>query len=250
MNSHRSRNSHMLETGKKSAAEFDQRREWISESSTRVHETKRGRVRLEAERLTQLLEVAAEVFIAQGFDAASTNEIARRANASKTTFYSRFPTKEILFTAVIEYRMGEAFRSIAPTLPLDAPVGETLREFAMTVARAALSPLQIGLIRLVSMESKRFPELGRRFYELGAGRGKALLAQYLGEQTRRGALCEDDPEIMAEHFISLVIGGPVHWYVLGFRATMLQAEERMRHVEAAVRTFLRAYGRTSKLRAS
>lgn len=35
--------------------------------------------------------------ISEGFSAASTNEIARRANLSKTTFYSRFPTKERLF---------------------------------------------------------------------------------------------------------------------------------------------------------
>ena len=202
---------------------------------------KLSRTRLEADRLTELLDVAAEVFIAQGFESASINEIARRANASKTTFYSRFPTKEILFSAVIEYRMDQVFRKIAPALPMDAPIDKALREFAMSIARAALSPLQIGLIRMMSMESKRFPELGRRFYELGAGRGKALLAEYLAQQTRRGHLREDDPQIMAEQFISLVIGGPVHWYVLGFRASMPQAEERAKHVDAAVNTFLRAY---------
>ena len=165
--------------------------------------------------MRELLQIAAEVFIEQGFESASTNEIARRANASKTTFYSRFPTKEILFSSVVEYRMGEVFRRIAPTLPLDAPVEMTLREFAMAILRASLSPLQIGLIRMMSMESRRFPELGRRFYELGAGRGKAFLADFLAEQTSRGFFRKDDPQIMAEHFISLIIGGPVHWTCWG-----------------------------------
>ena len=197
--------------------------------------------RLEAERLLEILDIAAEVFIAQGFESASTNEIARRANASKTTFYSRFPTKEILFAKVIEHRMDAVFRTISPTLPLDAPIGQTLSGFATTILRAALSPMQIDLIRMISMESRRFPELGRRFYELGAGRGQALLAHYLEEQTRRGALRLDDPQTMAEHFISLVIGGPVHWYVLGFRAQMLRRKECVRHTEAAVDVFLRAY---------
>jgi AcrR family transcriptional regulator len=55
--------------------------------------------------LTELLDVATEVFVSEGFSAASTNEIARHANSSKTTFCSRFPTEEQLFLAVIERRM-------------------------------------------------------------------------------------------------------------------------------------------------
>ncbi len=199
------------------------------------------RTPLESERLTEILEVAAEIFIAQGFDAASTNEIARRANASKTTFYSRFPTKELLFARVIEYRMEQVFYGIAPTLPLDAPLPATLRDFASAILRAALSPRHISLIRMMSMESRRFPALAQRFYELGAARGKAFLAQYLAQQATRGKFRPDDPELMAEHFISLVIGGPIHWYILGFSPALPSRERRIEHVEAAVSAFLRAY---------
>jgi TetR/AcrR family transcriptional regulator of autoinduction and epiphytic fitness len=79
------------------------------------------RARLHEERLTELLDVAAEVFISEGFSAASTNEIARRANSSKTTFYSRFPTKEQLFLAVIERRMTGIFRQVDASLPEEPP---------------------------------------------------------------------------------------------------------------------------------
>jgi AcrR family transcriptional regulator len=78
------------------------------------------RARLDEERLTDILDVATEVFVSEGFSAASTNEIARRANSSKTTFYSRFPTKEQLFLAVIERRMTGIFRQVAGSLP-EAP---------------------------------------------------------------------------------------------------------------------------------
>ncbi|HTF70452.1 MAG TPA: helix-turn-helix domain-containing protein [Edaphobacter sp.] len=57
----------------------------------------RVRGRLDEDRLAELLDIAAEVFITKGFEAASTNEIAKRSNSSKGTFYSRFPTKEDLF---------------------------------------------------------------------------------------------------------------------------------------------------------
>ena len=51
------------------------------------------RKRLQDDRVAEILDIAAGVFIAEGFAAASTNKIARLARASKTTFYSRFPTK-------------------------------------------------------------------------------------------------------------------------------------------------------------
>ena len=122
------------------------------------------RARLDEERLTEILDVATEVFVSEGFSAASTNEIARRANSSKTTFYSRFPTKEQLFLAVIERRMTGIFNKVAASLPQEPPIEDTLRNFGAAVIRLALSKEQVALVRVVSMESTKFPELGKRFY--------------------------------------------------------------------------------------
>src|SRR5580700_11761382 len=96
------------------------------------------RARLDEERLTALLDVAAEIFISEGFSAASTNEIARRANSSKTTFYSRFPTKEKLFLAVIERRMNRILQQVAASLPEERPIEETLQKFGSALIRLAL----------------------------------------------------------------------------------------------------------------
>src|ERR1700680_2531129 len=49
----------------------------------------------------QILNGAREVFLAQGFDAASMGEIARRAGVSKGTLYVYFKSKEELFEAVV-----------------------------------------------------------------------------------------------------------------------------------------------------
>src|SRR5690348_10501738 len=152
------------------------------------------RARLDEERLTELLDVAAEVFISEGFSAASTNEIARRANSSKTTFYSRFPTKERLFLAVIERRMNDIFRQVAASLPEEPPVEETLRNLGSALIGFFLSKEQVALVRMVSMESARFPELGKRFYELGPKRGEEALVAYLKKQAAKGRLSDRSEE--------------------------------------------------------
>jgi len=201
------------------------------------------RARLHEERLTELLDVAAEVFISEGFSAASTNEIARRANSSKTTFYSRFPTKEQLFLAVIERRASGIFHHVAASLPDEPPTEETLRNFGSALIRFALSKEQIALVRVVSMESAKFPELGKRFYELGPKRGEGALAAYLMKQVEKGRLLNEDTRQMAQHFISLVTGGPIRWFVFGFDRSSLPKSALQKHLNSAIQAFMRAYGR-------
>jgi TetR/AcrR family transcriptional repressor of mexJK operon len=202
------------------------------------------RARLDEERLTALLDVAAEIFISEGFSAASTNEIARRANSSKTTFYSRFPTKEHLFLAVIERRIDGIFQQVAGSLPEERPIEETLQKFGSALIRLALSKEQIALIRVVSMEAARFPELGKRYYELGPKRAEERLAAYLRKQVERGRLLNEDTRQMAQHFVSLVSGGPVRWFVLGFDPISMSKNAIQKHLDSAVLMFMRAYQRS------
>lgn len=202
------------------------------------------RARLDDERLAQLLDVAAEVFISEGFAAASTNEIARRANSSKTTFYSRFPTKEQLFLAVLERRMNAIFHEVSQWLPEEPPVEETLRNFGLAVVELALTKDQTALVRVVSMESARFPALGKLFFELGPKRGETTLAAYFTQQIQRGRLAHEDPRLMAQHFMSLITGGPVRWFILGLDPEPLPKAEMQQHLSAAIRAFMRAYRAT------
>ena len=196
--------------------------------------------RLDDHRVCELLDVATEVFIEHGFEGASTNEIARRANCSKQTLYSRFPTKEKLFIAVLERRMEFVFHQIATAMPPEAPMEETLKEYGSRILQIALSENQIALLRVVGMESCRFPELGERYYELGPGRGMNYLSRYMEEQIKRGRLIEEDPALMAEHLMSLITGGYVRWKILGLRQSP-GTKERQQRLDAAVKMFLRAY---------
>ena len=50
----------------------------------------------------QIIEGARVVFLSQGFDAASMNDIARTAGVSKGTLYVYFKHKEQLFAAIVE----------------------------------------------------------------------------------------------------------------------------------------------------
>ncbi len=198
------------------------------------------RKRLPSERIAELLDIAAEVFITDGFAAASTNKIASLANASKTTFYSRFPTKEDLFLAVVERRMSRIFEQIV-SFPRSSSMETSLRKFSANLLRIALSPEQIALIRMISMESGRYPELAKRFYEIGPKRGEEALAAYLALQIERDQLRKEDPLMMAQQLMSLVTGGSVRWFVLGFDTEPVSESSLKKHIDGVVKLFLLAY---------
>ena len=202
----------------------------------------RSDLRLEESRVAELLDIASRVFLANGFAGASMNEIARLSNSSKTTFYARFPTKEKLFIAVMERRMNTVLGEVTAPLPAELPIDVALKEYGTRFLRFALSEDQITLFRIISMESVRFPELGERFYELGPKRGQTFLAGYLQEQIKLGRLLKDDPRMMAEHLVSLLSGGPVRWTILGRQTATRTREQQQKHIDGALKVFLRAYG--------
>jgi TetR/AcrR family transcriptional regulator, mexJK operon transcriptional repressor len=200
--------------------------------------------RLDDDRVSELLGVAAEVFIERGFEGASTNEIARRANCSKTTLYTRYPSKEKLFLAVLEQRMELILSDFATTLQPELPIEQTLKDYGFRLMQLALSENQLGMIRVISMEASRFPDLGKRFYELGPGRGVAILVNYMEEQIKRERLVKENPQMMAEHLISLITGGYVRWTMVGLPDNLSLNEKRQR-ISAVVEMFLRAYSTRS-----
>ena len=57
---------------------------------------------LDSAKRRQILDGARQVFLAQGFDAASMGEIARAAGVSKGTLYVYFASKEELFGELVK----------------------------------------------------------------------------------------------------------------------------------------------------
>lgn len=202
----------------------------------------RVRPRLAGERLDELLDIAAAVFIADGFQAASTNVIARRAGASKTSLYSRFATKEDLFLAVLERRMNHIFQTVVATIPPEAPLRQALSAFATHFTQLIFNEAQIALVRVVCMEAARFPQLGQRFFELGPGRGLAVLAGYLQAQIGQGALVAEDPQIMAQQFLGMIAGFPLLVGLLGMAPQLETDATRAQRIERAVHAFILAHG--------
>jgi AcrR family transcriptional regulator len=161
-------------------------------------------------RREAILDVAQEVFSAEGYAAASMSHIASRLGGSKGTLYNYFKSKEELFAAHVrhqcECKVGEAF---APPLEGDNPV-EILAGLAKRVLTAIVSDEAATFYSLIVSEAQRNPAIGQAFYDSGPRRGIQRVAEYLERARGDGQLVIDDCLLAAEEFLSLVHGG-LHW---------------------------------------
>lgn len=172
----------------------------------------------------QILEVATELFLEQGYGSTSIEAVAARAGVSKRTFYDRFNDKAALFAAVVHYII-EHIRPPA-TVPLlaGANLPQILRRLAGLILQAALSPPAIALHRLVTGESSRFPELASAVEKDGGqAEATALIAGLLERELPKIKLTAQDLVFAAQQFIYMVVAVPQR-RATGFGVPMTAAE--------------------------
>ncbi len=196
--------------------------------------------RISNDRMDELLQIAGQVFAERGFDGASVNEMAKRANASKGTFYSRYPTKRDLLIAVVSEQSRELESEIADLLNPKLELPEALTGFADRILSIVLSRTVLANYRVVTLEAQRFPELGRIYYENGAEKVSRYFADYLSSKVREGKLKIANPQITAELFIDSIVGMPRLKIALGIGT--LSKKKKAERIEIAVEAFLAAYG--------
>ncbi len=153
-----------------------------------------------------IVDGACRVFLARGFGGANMDAVAAAAGVSKMTVYRYFPSKERLFAGVVRDMCD---RIVDPALAASletAPLRESLRIFARRMHRIIFSPETLGLHRIVVAESRRFPELGRLFYDSGPGGSIRALAEHFARHRRDPALKIRTPRLAAEEFLELLRG--------------------------------------------
>jgi AcrR family transcriptional regulator len=194
----------------------------------------------EGTKRCQIVEGARKVFMAQGFDAASMNEIAKAAGVSKGTLYVYFQNKEQLFQAMVGQQCRQQGERIFALDPDDHDIQGVLTRLGLGLLEFLCRPDRAPSLRTVIAISERMPELGRQFYETGPAYGLAQLTTYLEAQVAAGVLAIDDCEVAAQQFMDSCSATIFKPFL--FNCGTTPTPDRIEHVvRIAVRVFLAAY---------
>jgi TetR/AcrR family transcriptional regulator, mexJK operon transcriptional repressor len=192
-------------------------------------------------KFDQVLQGARTVFLRDGYERASVDDIAREAGVSKATLYAYFPDKRLLFLEIALSECSRQQEQAAAEVEDDRPAREVLLEAAQKIAEFKLSDFGLQMYRIAVSEAEKFPQIGRAFYETGPQAGCGLLGNYLRQAVGRGELVIDDVEMAAHQFVELCKAGLFNERLLGVdRKTSQKALEKT--ARAAVDMFMARYG--------
>jgi TetR/AcrR family transcriptional regulator len=169
-----------------------------------------GRCRMAgSDRRAQLIEVALDVFSRRGFRGATTKEIAAEAGVAEAVIFHHFPSKDALYTAVLDSRLGSAERQQrhAELLALmerdddEAVFGALVRNIC---TRYAHDTRFERVVLFAALEGHR--EVLDHLSESGGAGWRAVKA-YVARRQKAGCLGAGDPGRLL-----LAINGMAHFY--------------------------------------
>lgn len=192
-------------------------------------------------KFEQVLDGARSVFLRDGFDGSSVDDIAREAGVSKATLYSYFPDKQLLFKEMCNAECLRQTADAEADIDLGMSVEALLTLAGDRIAGFMVSDFGRNIFRMIISEGNRFPELARDYYRNGPGLVHSRVVHYLNHLVQAGALQIDDQNLAAEQFIHLCKASIVEKLMFRMDDQINEAEVK-RTVQGAVAMFLARYG--------
>ena len=150
---------------------------------------------------------AGQVFLAHGFERATTLEIATRAKTSKRELYELFGTKQDLLSALI--------RTVSRRMqtPLELPAPQTrvaffdiLQEFAAKFLGELLHPTRIGLYRLAIAEAQNSTAMARELEANGRAPVLAAVRKLFQTGAEPGYIESREISLLIRVFFGVLVG--------------------------------------------
>jgi TetR/AcrR family transcriptional repressor of mexJK operon len=197
-----------------------------------------------ARKRQTILTAGQQLFLSNGYQGTSMDQVAATAAVSKQTVYKHFGEKRELLFAIVTDALDSAAGSVrehilalADSTDLDADLATLAGDYLRVVMQEPV----VQLRRLVIGEANRLPELARLYYEHAPLRTLGLLADAFRTLHDRGLLHAPEPSLAAEHFAFLIVGRPIDQALFDGAPAVLDRVDVDSYARAGVDVFLAAY---------
>jgi TetR/AcrR family transcriptional repressor of mexJK operon len=193
------------------------------------------------QRKASIVKAATTLFLENGYSETSVNTIVARSGGSKATFYSYFPSKDVLLRAVVD---GIVSNREEAKLQSSEDIRSALVTYSEHRMRIVFSNQHQALLRLIISECARIPDIAEMYYKRGPQRSHDLLVNYMQELKDLGRLEIASPEESAEFFIGMLLH---QWYLgqLFLRSGPPSTKAMRERADHVVGLFLEAFRKSS-----
>jgi TetR/AcrR family transcriptional regulator of autoinduction and epiphytic fitness len=206
----------------------------MSPAATTYHQ------RVAQEKRALIVAAATALFLDLGYDRTSLARIAERSGVSRATLFKQFPTKAVLFDAIVTESWSTAEEEDPPRAgDVVEGLGILGRRYADLLGR----PQMTDLFRIVIAELPRFPELAHAQFSQGKMPYFESVRGYLLAEHDAGTVRIEDADLAATQFLGM-ISNYVFWPTLLVPGWEVSAERVAQVVDEAVRTTAARYAPT------
>ncbi|MCA2216964.1 TetR/AcrR family transcriptional regulator [Jidongwangia harbinensis] len=193
--------------------------------------------RVAQEKRALIVTAATALFLESGYDRTSLAQIAERSGVSRATLFKQFPSKAVLFDAIVTESWSTADERNPP------PAGnlvDGLSTIGHRYAELLRQSRMTDLFRIVIAELPRFPELAHAQFSQGKMPYFESVRDYLVAEHEAGTVRVDDVDLAATQFLGM-ISNYVFWPTLLVPGWEVSAERATQVVDEAVRTIVARY---------
>jgi AcrR family transcriptional regulator len=183
------------------------------------------RERKKDETRERITRVAVRLFMDRGFDATTVDDIARKADVARGTFFNYFPRKESVLVAFADQHLDHMEALTAELLARKGPARPKILAFATAMTGRYTDNRDLSRI-FVSHLMTRLDDPMHRL----PSRGRALLASIIAQGQKQGDLrAAMDPDLAASVIQGVALGTLLLW-LSGDAAAFALPEELGRRV--------------------
>lgn len=189
-------------------------------------------------KIAQILQASTQEFLEKGLEAASMHQIAESAKVSKRTLYKYFPTKDKLYSALIDELLDQVYENQVSYSP-NIPIKEQLEKVVDNKIELLLSEpfLNMSKIILGEMLKSRKPSEQQlmRMYNT-----EATFIHWIHEAKEDKQISSTtNNEVMANQFLSILKGQTFYPVIFYFADVKMIDKKAVR--DTTVNFFLESF---------
>jgi len=195
--------------------------------------------RLTDRKRAAILDAAVAEFRDSGYEATSMDRIAASAGVSKRTVYNHFPSKEALFTRILEDMWERGADGLDLPYRGDRPLRAQLMELVQQKMRLLHDASFVDLARVAIAAGVHSPDLARELIARLGNREEGLTT-WVRAAAADGKLKTKDP-VFASMQLQGLVKGFAFWPQIAMGQPPLTAAQQKQVTDAAVEMFLAYY---------
>jgi TetR/AcrR family transcriptional repressor of mexJK operon len=170
----------------------------------------------------------------------SVDAVARKANVSKMTLYSRYPTREALIDASVQLQAKKLSSAISIGPSDSQDLQQALTQFGVDLLSFLLSDDHLGFIRALSSAPEITAESLSQIYQSGPLATLDTLTNWLKQADTNGLATFSQPSKNAEMLMGMLIG--LDLIRAGYGEPCDNSKEKIeKHAHWVVSAFLQIY---------